>query len=83
MYLTQSWHPSTRPNDITHQSLLGFKWLGLTIENTQTIDETHASVTYKARFKVGKQKNEWLNETSQFLLENGHWFYVDGVVHSG
>jgi SEC-C motif domain protein len=67
---------------LTPTDLLGIKWLGLEIIDTKTQDFNHATVTFKARFRNGKQKTQTLHETSQFIFENGNWFYVDGEKHS-
>lgn len=80
-YLKQSWHVSTRPDALTSADFTGLKWLGLKINQTETLDATHASVEYQAKFRSGKEKTQTLHEASQFILENGHWFYVDGIIH--
>jgi SEC-C motif domain protein len=82
-YLRNSWHTSTRPNDLSQADLQGIKWLGLEVIKSQTIDAQHATVTFKARFRSSQQKTQTLHETSQFVLENGQWFYVDGLIKSG
>lgn len=79
-YLRDTWHPNTRPNDLNQESLQGIKWIKLTIVSTQTLDANHATVTFKATFKIGQQKNQTLHETSRFVLENNQWFYVDGDI---
>ena len=81
-YLQQSWHASKRPAGLSTADFTGLKWVGLEIVNTATLDATHATVEYKAKFRSGKEKTQTLHETSQFVLENGHWFYVDGDVHA-
>lgn len=81
-YLKQSWHASKRPEALTSADFTGLKWLGLEIMNADKLDATHASVEYKAKFRTGKEKTQTLHETSQFVLENEHWFYVDGEIHS-
>jgi SEC-C motif domain protein len=62
--------------------LQGIKWLGLKVLASQTQDLNHATVTFKARFRHGKQKTLTLHETSRFVFENGNWFYADGEIHS-
>ena len=79
-YLNQSWHTSTRPKTLTQAELQGIKWLGLNILQTTTQDAQHATVTFKARFKTDQNKTQTLHETSQFILQNGHWFYVAGEL---
>lgn len=79
-YLCRSWHASTRPNDLTQASLQGTKWLGLIITDAQSQDATHATVSFEARFRNAKGKTQTLKETSRFILEKGHWFYIDGDI---
>lgn len=81
-YLINTWHPSTRPDDLTIESLQGIKWMGLTVLSSENIDAEHATVTFSAKFKIGQQKNQLHHETSRFVFENGQWFYVDGDVHN-
>jgi SEC-C motif domain protein len=79
-YLLASWHASTRPNTLTQADLQGLEWLGLVVLASNQPDSQHATVTFKARFKAGKDKTQTLHETSQFVMEHGHWFYVDGDI---
>lgn len=81
-YLNRSWHNSTQPNDLTAESLKGTKWLGLTIIATTQPTSTDATVSFEARFKDNDAKAAVLKETSRFVQENGHWFYVDGDIHA-
>jgi SEC-C motif domain protein len=85
-YLNSTQHAG-KVCSIAHQDklsptdLLGIKWLGLEVLESQTQDLNHATVTFKARFRHGKQKTLTLHETSHFIFENGNWFYVDGKIH--
>ncbi len=81
-YLRNSWHTSTRPSDLTRESLNGTKWLGLTILEASKQNEIQATVTFEARYRIGKEKIQLLKETSNFVYENEHWFYIDGLIHS-
>jgi SEC-C motif-containing protein len=81
-YLSSTWHPRTRPIDLTVDSLHGVKWVGLTVISAENLDHAHATVTFKATFKAGQQKNQTLHETSRFVCENGQWFYIDGDIHN-
>ena len=80
-YLLATWHPSTRP------ATLGIanetprpQWLGLKIKQHLLQDETHATVEFVARHKVAGRAYR-MHEVSQFVLENGRWFYVTGEVN--
>jgi SEC-C motif-containing protein len=86
-YLNATQHAS-KSSTIANQGklnatdFLGIKWLGLEILDTQIPDLNRATVTFKARFRNGKQKTLTLHETSHFIFENGYWFYADGEIHS-
>lgn len=75
-YLLASWHASTRPVvlDISEPT----KWLGLQVLRHELLDETHALVEFVARYKVNGRAFR-LHEISRFVLEQGHWLYVDGL----
>lgn len=80
-YLLATWHPSTRP------ATLGIaretprpQWQGLKIKQHQLQDKTHATVEFVARHKVAGRAYR-MHEVSQFVLENGRWFYVTGEVN--
>lgn len=77
-YLQRSWHASTRP---APSALEPTQWIGLRIERAETSDEQHATVEFRARYKVNGRAFA-LHETSRFVRENDHWFYVDGIVHA-
>ena len=74
-YLNASWHPSTRPADLTLEP--GVKWLGLEVRRHRQIDADHAEVEFVARSRIGGRAQR-LHETSRFVREGGQWFYVDG-----
>lgn len=74
-YLQATWHPSTRPAGLTLEP--GVKWLGLEVRRHQRQDDTHATVEFVARSRVGGQ-GQRLHETSRFVKEDGRWLYVDG-----
>ncbi len=73
-YLKTSWHPETRPEQLTLEP--GTLWKRLEILSASN-DSKQGSVHFKAYYQENKQ---WhlLEETSQFLFENGHWFYHSG-----
>ncbi len=81
-YLLASWHPSTRPSraSLTPDSTApGPKWLGLTIHDHRQIDASHAQVRFTARYREAGRGHR-MTELSNFVLEDGRWFYVDGEV---
>lgn len=74
-YLNESWHPSTRPDDLTLEP--DQKWLGLEVKRHRQIDDAHAEVEFVARSRLGGRGHR-LHETSRFVRENGRWLYVNG-----
>ncbi|MDQ7988696.1 MAG: YchJ family metal-binding protein [Candidatus Dactylopiibacterium sp.] len=77
-YLRTSWHASTRPATLELAPPQP-KWIGLKIVATRALDTDHASVHFIARCRVGGRA-ERLEETSRFVREHGHWYYVDGDI---
>jgi len=78
-YLRQSWHHSTRPESIDMHPEI--KWLGLKIVSTQEGQNQHTTgtVEFVARNKLAGRAFR-LHEKSQFIRENGRWFYLDGEL---
>lgn len=75
-YLLASWHPRTRPAELPPPEP-GLRWLGLEVLAHAQQDETHASVRFVARSKLGGRAHR-LVETSRFERVDGAWLYVDG-----
>lgn len=81
-YIQRSWHPSKRPppsSAIDNGDTP--RWTGLRIHRHEIIDDDRALVEFTARYKINGRAFA-LREVSHFVRENGHWFYVDGVVAS-
>lgn len=78
-YLLTSWHHSTRPASLDFSDAAQTKWLGLEIKRHIIIDDDHAQVEFIARYKTGGQSAIRLHEISDFVREDGKWFYVSGV----
>jgi len=74
-YLKASWHASTRPGESLAQDD-GSKWLGLEVRR-HVPDGERATVEFVARYKIGGRAHR-LQEISNFVREDGKWFYVDG-----
>ena len=75
-YLLATWHPSTRPAPFDlHDD--PSQWLGLKICAHTQQDETHASVEFIARYRLDG-RGQRLHEHSQFVQEEGRWFYISG-----
>jgi SEC-C motif-containing protein len=77
--LLSTWHARTRPAELEAPPP-GLRWLGLTVKAHRVLDDTHATVHFVARSKLGGRAHR-LEETSRFVREGGRWFYVDGDLH--
>lgn len=79
-YLLKSWHPSTRPTEL--ELNLEDVWCGLKVLNSEQLTAS-GKVHFQAVFKeqVDKKAAQFfiIDENSNFVLEAGHWFYVDGL----
>lgn len=73
-YLLATWHPSTRPADIEPPEP-GLRWLGLEVKRAELLGEDRGLVAFVARSKLGGRAHR-LQETSLFVREGGHWFYL-------
>ncbi|WP_265945005.1 YchJ family protein [Dechloromonas sp. A34] len=81
-YLLATWHRSTRPAALHLADEVGTKWQGLAVKRHQALDETHAVVEFVARYRVAGRGHR-LHEISNFVREDGCWFYVDGNLNGG
>jgi SEC-C motif-containing protein len=82
-YLLASWHADTRPASLRLTAQLPAPiWLGLEIRQHQSIDDNHATVEFVARYRLGGGRAQRQHETSRFVRELGHWYYVDGELKS-
>ncbi|WP_038010782.1 YchJ family protein [Thauera sp. 63] len=82
-YLLATWHPDTRPANLELDEEPRPKWIGLEVRRTATIagrEPPAAEVEFVARYRVGGRAHR-LHETSRFLLQDGRWYYVDGIIH--
>ncbi len=79
-YLQQSWHESTRPEQLTLEQ--GVSWFGLDIVACEAgeVNDDEGWVEFIAQFK-GNDRLQSLHERSRFVREQGRWQYVDGQIH--
>lgn len=73
-YLLASWHASERPVDIEPPEP-GLKWLGLQVRRTEMLGPDRGLVDFVARYKLGGRAYR-LAECSEFVREDGRWYYV-------
>ncbi|MEN7529985.1 MULTISPECIES: YchJ family metal-binding protein [unclassified Cupriavidus] len=82
-WLRQTWHGSTCPEDLSFDN--GTRWLGLTVKSHVQQDDTHATVAFVARYKVGGRAHR-MEELSRFVFEPrepntpARWLYIDGEL---
>lgn len=74
-YLARSWHPKTRPDDLTLDDTV---WEGLVIEHAAE-DGDAAVVAFRASWRRAGERGV-LAERSRFVRRGGRWVYVDGDV---
>ena len=80
-YILDTWHPSTRPASLAIENELPVKWVELQVLDAPSPVslENTATVEFVARYKVGGRA-EKMHEVSEFLNEDGRWFYLRGQV---
>jgi SEC-C motif-containing protein len=79
-YLFRTWHPLTRPTDVTIDA--DIIWRGLEVIDTAAggIDDENGEVEFIAVFHDAAGRPGSMRERSRFERRAGRWFYVDGVV---
>lgn len=78
-YLTETWHPGTRPPDLQLDPSLRWSGLDVVAVEAGTEDSKRGMVEFRARWRQGRERGE-LHERSRFVRQSGRWWYVDGVV---
>ena len=77
-YLLATWHASTRPSSESLSLQDDTRWLGLKIVHCSSPSKGRAIVEFIARYKQLGFSAQKLHERSEFILEDGPWFYVNG-----
>jgi SEC-C motif domain protein len=85
-YLIATLHPDKRTaKDRTElaKTINNTQWLGLTIINTLKGKKTDLTgcVEFEAVYKTNEPRQ--LHERSQFIKNNGQWFYLEGDILPG
>ena len=78
-HLLRSWHPTTRPDDLSLDDAL--EWLSLEVLATERGGpfDREGVVVFEARFREGEGRGA-LRERSRFVREGREWFYLDGTA---
>jgi SEC-C motif-containing protein len=81
-YLLASWHPQTRPQQLSLDDDPGQRtqWLGLSVKQHVVTGADTAEVHFVARYKVGGGSAVKMAEHSRFQRIDGRWYYRDAVV---
>lgn len=76
-YLFRTWHPRTRPDEISPDP--GIVWVGLEVVDVDAggADDDCGEVEFVAHFELAARA-ETLRERSRFERRAGRWFYVEG-----
>jgi SEC-C motif domain protein len=77
-YLFRTWHPRTRPDDVTVDPTM--TWTGLEVIDTVAggPDDDRGEVEFTARFEAAGRAGS-LHERSRFERRAGRWFYLDAL----
>ncbi len=80
-YLRQTWHPDTRPTELTLDDAPGQRtqWLGLTVHDHTRTGVDRAEVRFTARYRIGGGSAVRMTEHSRFQRIDGRWYYLDAV----
>lgn len=78
-YVFRTWHPRTRPADVSPSP--GVIWTGLEVLRTVDggPDDATGLVEFRAHFRTA-EGDQVLHETSRFERRGDRWVYVDGSV---
>ena len=79
-YLLRSWHPTTRPADLTLDP--DQRWTRLEILSTTGggLFHTEGTVEFRAHYRDADGRSGSMRENSRFVRENGSWSYLDGMT---
>ncbi len=77
-HVFRTWHPRTRPADVTHDPTTA--WIGLAVLDTHAggPDDDTGVVEFRASYD-GPDGPGVLHETSRFERRRGRWVYVEAV----
>ena len=82
-YLRQTWHPQTRPDGPSGalSPSADIVWCGLQVVACRQglASHTQGEVEFIARYQCDGE-NRQLHELSQFVKQQGRWFYLRGEI---
>lgn len=76
-YVFRTWHPRTRPADLTLDA--DTRWTGLRVVDVTAggPDDERGEVAFAADYATGRGRGV-LRERSRFTRRAGRWYYLDG-----
>lgn len=78
-YLVSSWHPSTRPDDLTLDDDVTWRRLQIVDTVAGGPEDADGIVEFRASYR-GPDGAGLLHERSRFVRDDGRWAYLDGDV---
>ena len=78
-HLFRTWHPRTRPADLTLDTALTWTALDVVAVSGGAAGDEAGTVEFRARYRTASGVGE-LHEVSRFERRAGRWVYVDGDV---
>lgn len=80
-YLLASWHPSTRPAELSFDGPRARRpvWLKLEVKRHVVTGPDAAVVEFVARYRIGGGSVVRMREHSRFVREDGRWYYLDAL----
>ncbi|MBU9764075.1 hypothetical protein FR943_09495 [Mycobacterium sp. TNTM28] len=78
-YLRASWHPDTRPAELTLDDTLTWRRLQIVDTEAGGEDDTDGVVEFRAQYVHGGTRHI-LHERSRFVRVKGQWRYLDGQI---
>ncbi|TYT26640.1 hypothetical protein FZO89_10430 [Luteimonas viscosa] len=80
-YLLRSWHPTTRPGELSFDAPKTQRptWLKLDVLRHVATGVDSAEVEFVARYRIGGGSVVRMRECSRFVREDGRWLYLEAV----
>lgn len=75
-YLFRTWHPRTRPANVTADADIVWKGLDVTDTAAGGLEDAHGEVEFTARYEDGGGQGS-MHECSRFERRAGRWVYLD------
>ena len=77
-YLLQTWHPSTRPRELTLDADVRWYRLDILGRSAGALLDSTGTVEFRAYWRSPGDRGEQ-HENSRFARDDGRWSYLDGA----